>query len=532
MTTLSVVLQSILVKTKDVVLVAPNTLGSYKFKGKNRENLALGVLSAYLSKEKISSKIIDARLEHLSAPQVLNELIRLQPKIVGLTLMGQESALWSKDLTELLRQAIPQVHIVAGSYFPTLETRKCFTLIPKLNSIIQGEGEETLVELFLKIKNQSSWYNIQGLAFRRGKNFVVNPRRQLIKDLDNLPFPIRYAAAEKISKVSLEGSRGCFARCTFCSVGPHTDPIWSMWRGKSPSRIVEELIELRKIYPDIDQFRFVDDDFIGSGSNFDRIEQLVDDLSDAGFSLNNTKLFFETQSKNVVSIPKEVWKKFHKVGLYQVFMGIETASDRIKEKMLKPSDTNTDFKAFRLLKESGINTAYSIIMLTPWSDMNDVLKNVEMLRYLGDAGLDKYFSEMILTPGTKAYEMVDNENKIYLEEFEGLGYYSYPLPNSLESLRRVGRFMLKTTRLQSFLEEITSIYTQISALRLRGQPELAKRLRQKLDQVNLDIFMKVVKSVGMNQLILSDSQIENLCLKMIPSFESKLSSIQNQLITN
>ena len=45
--------------------------------------------------------------------------------------------------------------------------------------------------------------------------------------------------------------------------------------------------------------------------------------------------------------------------------------------------------------------------------MDNILENVEMLRLLGDAGLDKYFSEMILTPGTRAYEMVNSENKIY-----------------------------------------------------------------------------------------------------------------------
>ena len=518
-------------KERDVILVAPNTLGSYKFKGKNRENLALGVLGAYLSKEKIPYELIDARLDHLNPQQVLDELVRLQPKVVGLTLMGQESALWSKDLTRLLKEEMPETHIVAGSYFPTLETQKCFTLLPELDSIAQGEGEETLIELVFKIKNKSSWSDTRGIAFRQGHDVVVNPRRQLIKNLDSLPFPSRYAEAEKISKVSLEGSRGCFARCTFCSVGPHTDPYRSVWRGKSSQRIVKELTELRKTYPDIDQFRFVDDDFIGLGSDIERIKQLVNSLSDAGFSINNSKLFFETQSRNVVSIPSEVWEKFHKVGLYQVFIGIETASDKIKEKMMKPSDIETDIKAVQYLKDLGINTTYSIIMLTPWSDIDDVLKNVEMLKFLGDAGLDKYFSEMILTPGTRAYEMVNNENKIYMEEFEGLGYYSFPLPDSLESIRKVSRFMLETPQYRSFLEEIASIYTQINALQLRGYPELAKQLRKTLDDINLEIFMKVIDSARTNQSILNDPQIENLLLNTIPFFEMKLSSIQNQFKT-
>ena len=74
-------------KEAQVVLIAPNTLGSYKFSGKKRENLALGCLGAYLQQNNVTSELIDARFDNLTQEQVVEEVVRLHPILVGLTFM-------------------------------------------------------------------------------------------------------------------------------------------------------------------------------------------------------------------------------------------------------------------------------------------------------------------------------------------------------------------------------------------------------------------------------------------------------------
>lgn len=513
----------------DVALVAPNTLGSYKFSGKNRENLALGTLGAYLAEREIASELIDARLNHLNQEQVLRELVRLQPLIVGLTLMGDESAVWSETLTKATREEMPRTHIVAGSYFPTLDPRKSFELLPGLDSIVQGEGEETLVELTLRVKHGQDWSNMPGITHNKNKTITINPRRKLIANLDVLPNPIRYARDSEISKVSLEGSRGCFARCAFCSIGPHLDPKRSFWRGKSPYKIVEELVGLRNQYPSINQYRFVDADFIGSDSNIERMQVLADGILAAGFSQDNARLFLETQSKNALVIPPHVWERFRKAGLYQIFIGIESGSEEIKQHMKKPSDLETDMRALDYLGGFGFNATYGFIMITPWSNMDSISKNVEVLKALGNAGLDKYFSELILTPGTRAFEIVNQESGIYIEKYQGMDHYSFPLPNSLESIRRVGKFMLISPIYRPFLERIASIYTQIDNLLLQGERVVAKDFRRQLDNINLKIFMKIVEIAQENQEVLNDWQIGKVLLDTISDFEPELSLLENRL---
>lgn len=516
----------------DIVLVATNSLGSYRFRGKNRENLALGTLGAYLLKNKIPVELIDARLDHLNQKQVLVKLGRFQPLIVGLTLMGDEAAVWSGKLTKELKKIMPKVHIVAGGYFPTLDPQKAFKLLPGLDSIVQGEGEETLLELTLRIKKRQNWFGVKGVAHLQNGVIIINPRREFIANLDLLPNPIRYVRESEISKVSLEGSRGCFARCAFCSIVPHLDPQRSFWRGKSPQRIVEELIELRNQYPKINKYRFVDADFIGSSctKNIKRVEEFANMAFAAGFSQKNTKFFFETQSKNVIKVPLGVWRKLKRAGLCHIFIGVESGSEKIKRYMRKPSSLETDMKAINILRRLGFSINYGFIMLTPCSTMDDIFKNVEVLKTLGHASLDRYFSELILTPGTKSFEMAKEKGEIYIEKYQGADRYSYVLPNSLKNIRRIGRFIEEDRLYRPFLEKINSMYDRADSLFWEGEIKLAKKLIGQLDKINLGIFIKILKIVQKNQKVFKKQKIKKLLSNIIPNFKSRLLKLENNFM--
>lgn len=516
---------------KEVVLIAPNTLGSYKFSGKSRENLALGVLGAYLGEKQIPYELIDARLEHLTQEEVLEELVRLQPLIVGLTLMGQEPAVWSGPLVWALREELPSTHITTGSYFPTLDPEKTFRMLPEINSVALGEGEDTLAELALKVRDKQDWREIQGIAHRVGNDVIRNPRRKLIKDLDKLPIPVRYAKEDTISKVSLEGSRGCFARCSFCSIGPHTDPKRSLWRGKSPERIAAELKRLREFYPTIDQYRFVDADFIGLESGQERVADIAARIIDSGFSSSNAKMFLETQSKNALAVPPQVWDRFRQAGLYQVFIGVENSSEKVKRAIGKPSDFETDLKALEYLRGFGFNVTYGFIMINPWSNTEDVFRNADALGRLGNAGLDKYFSELILTPGTRAFETVNQEQRVFMEKVDGIELYSFPLPDALENIRRVGRYMLESRRYRPILERIAAVYTEIDNLLLNGNREAADLLRRRLDDINRAIFLQIAGAAQENSGVLTEREIELLLGSVIPPHLTEISKFETEIST-
>lgn len=514
-------------KEIDVALVSPNTLGSYKFSGKPRENLALASLSSYLTANDISNEIIDARLNQLNSNQVADQITKLKPKVVGITLMSDEPAEWSKPLVEKLKADIPSTHIVAGSYFPSLDPKKCFEVLPQIDSIIQGEGEETFLELALKVSAGKSWKDMDNMTYMIPDGLQENKRRPLVASLDTLPEPYRYTKPGQVNKVSLEGSRGCFSRCTFCSINPNLIVNKSSWRPKSPDKIVHELLNLRNRYPEVNQFRFVDSDFIGSGKYSERLSELASKLSMAGFSSENAKIFIETQSKNVLQVPSNVWESFKKAGLYQVFIGVETGSKREKDNISKPSSFETDILAFDYLKKFGLNVTYGFIMITPWSDMTSIYENIDALKRLGNAGLDKYFSELILTPGTKAFERVSQESGIFIEHVDNRERYSYPVPIAIDNIRQIGRFMLESSVYKSFLVNISSVYGRLDQFRANGMFEIASKYRAELDQLNLDIFLRIAGYCEDKDYLIDKHTIEQFVVKIVEDFNPKILQIGN-----
>jgi radical SAM superfamily enzyme YgiQ (UPF0313 family) len=208
-----------------------------------------------------------------------------------------------------------------------------------------------------------------------------------------------------------------------------------------------------------------------------------------------------------------------------VFIGVENSSDRIKRAIGKPSDFETDLKALEYLRGFGFNVTYGFIMINPWSVMDDILRNAEALKRLGNAGLDKYFSELILTPGTRAFETVSQEQGVFMEKVEDIELYSFPLTDDLENIRRVGRHMLESCRYRPLLERIAAAYTETDNLLLNGNREAADLLRRKLDDMNHGIFLQIAEAAQENSGVLTEREIEEL-LGLIISPQSFLDYFQ------
>ena len=101
---------------------------------------------------------------------------------------------------------------------------------------VVGEGDVTIVELLRALENKTPLDDVKGIFFRRGKEIIFTPDREVIPDLSVLPvinydlfdmktymdrcrtnitepYPIEY---EKIRALPVNTARGCIFNCTFC----------------------------------------------------------------------------------------------------------------------------------------------------------------------------------------------------------------------------------------------------------------------------------------------------------------------------
>src|SRR5699024_9578619 len=86
-----------------------------------------------------------------------------------------------------------------------------------------GEGEQTIVEVcdYLTGNISRKLNEIKGIVYEEDGKLIRTQKRELIKNLDDIPFPARDTmnmALERKSTVNILTARGCMGNCLFCSV--------------------------------------------------------------------------------------------------------------------------------------------------------------------------------------------------------------------------------------------------------------------------------------------------------------------------
>jgi len=163
----------------------------------------------------------------------------------------------------------PQVFIVFGGHHPSLMPSE--TLKNKaVDTVVVGEGEQTIVELVNSYGSQNPFSNVDGICYKNNKGkSVLNKERKRINDLDCLPWPVRdkelllqarnYQVitpppSEQKGLAQITFSRGCHYNCRYC-----TSPVF--WKRKvkwrSPTDVLNEIEFLIENYQ-VNLFYFCD----------------------------------------------------------------------------------------------------------------------------------------------------------------------------------------------------------------------------------------------------------------------------------
>jgi anaerobic magnesium-protoporphyrin IX monomethyl ester cyclase len=213
----------------------------------------LGLLSitAYLEKRGHSVEVEDCHGPYAAtdADETVRRILKQDPRLVGFstTTSGFFDAY---DLACRLKSIRPEIETVFGGVHVSAMGGELLTRFPQIDYLCLGEGEETLAQL----ADGTNPQDVLGLAFRDNGSVVVNQPRELIPDLDSLPFP----AYEKLpgfpakynlplfSYVKPPGatmitSRGCPYQCSYCD----RSVFKRGYRYNSPSYIYNHMKYLR-----------------------------------------------------------------------------------------------------------------------------------------------------------------------------------------------------------------------------------------------------------------------------------------------
>lgn len=344
------------------------------------EPLALEYLGAGLKEDGHEVEVVDARLE----PDIGAAFRRFQPQVVGITGYTSQVNI-VKHLAAELKASSPGVLIVVGGHHATVQPEDFNS--PDIDVLVIGEGVFALREIVrVRAEGPGDYLTISGVALPGQDGLRFAPPRRY-SDLNTLPFPDRSLTARHRAKyfsewfkplASVRTSLGCTARCNFCS-------LWSITGGKylrrEPESVVEELRQVAE--PNV---FFCDDE---SMCDVKRMDRLADLIAEAGI---RKSYFLYARVDTIVKHP-ELFAKWTKIGLAQVFVGMEDYSDARLAAMHKGVNSAQQVEAVRILDELGV-MMYASYMVDPdysREDFRHLLAYVRRLKH-------QYATFTVMTP--------------------------------------------------------------------------------------------------------------------------------------
>ncbi len=340
-----------------------------------------------------------------------NQIIELQPDIVGLSIMYNASWKYIAPFAKIIKEIDPTIILVVGGIAATNMPKDVFNESQLINAICYGEGEIPFRDLSLSedpsstFREHPSWITLETL--KAGKCF----NQSLVIDLDDIP-PINYSLVDKkkytsqfrnrdgedVISLPIHSTRGCPFNCIFCCSGTnHGKKIRSMPASRFLSD-VKQMIEkynITRLSIDDDQFLF----------HRDRAKKILIGLA---------QFHIEIEMANgltVQFIDDEIATLLKNAGLKIAVLAIESGSQRVLSDIIsKPLNLGQVRPAVKALRRQDLKIHAFFIIGFPGETPEDRQLTHKLIL---DIGFD-WSGIFVATPfqGSRLYELCRQKHYI------------------------------------------------------------------------------------------------------------------------
>ena len=348
----------------------------------------LTYLASFLEKNKFKVGILDLSVDVMTHKEIINYIKKLNPSKIGISCMSVHIE-FIKKLSKKIKKNFPDKQLLIGGIHPTALPIKSAQELKDIDLFIIGEGELTLLEI-LKGKKLEK---IKGLVYRDRGKIIVTKQRELIKDLDKLPFSARHLLPSlenyglgfdwegKKPAACVFTTRGCPFNCIYCASKV-------MWRRKvrfrTADNVLSEIDELVKEHK-IKEILFYDDHFV---LNKKRLKEICN-----GLIKRNYKISWCCFAR-VESIDLELARLMKKTGCHMISFGVESGSQTILDTMKKGNTVEQVLNVFKICKKARINTKASFIFGSP----NETYETIKETKKVIKKIMPDYVWFFIMTP--------------------------------------------------------------------------------------------------------------------------------------
>lgn len=374
---------------------------TYGMEGRYVMPMGILYVSAYVKRSGIAN-VYTLNLNHIEGDEydiLQNHITTNSINFVGIGgLSGEYSDI--ARIVSYVRKIDSNVVIQVGGGIMTADPEVTMQAMPKVDYGIVGEGEQTSVELISAIALKRDVASVDGIIYREAGVLKKTKRRVEIDNLDTLPYPdyegFNYAEylrqnpdlsddGKRYSQVSVIGGRSCKYNCTFCF-----HPSGSKYRQRSLDSIFGEIDYLVRNY-DISYIALREELF---ATDNERVRQFCERVKSYDFDWS-IQLRIDSINQELVDMLKNTRCRY-------LFVGVESADDRVLKSMRKGITLTQIEHALDMLRDAGLNSRSGII----FGDTVETLKTAMFTLDWFKKNHTKYrmFVDMIIAfPGSVLY---------------------------------------------------------------------------------------------------------------------------------
>ncbi len=353
------------------------------------ESLALGYLASEVRGRGHEAIMLDAMLCEWNYEQATKKIIDAEVDALAVTSVHNHFPEGLRQFFTILRSNGFDRLIIFGGHAASFFPERILEYVPEIDAVAIGNGESIVGDLVDKLADGSdgNWQNVSGLVYRSSDGGIRRIAPKPLLDIDALHNPARDLTKEvmlKDGQVALSSSRGCFARCTFCSIprfqGLHKGGKYSSgpWLGRDPAAVAIEMLSLNTDYG-VREVLIVDDEFFGSNEigkkrAWELAKILIENRSPINFA-------FSCRAENV---DRSLFYQLQEAGLKHVYVGVESGNDSTLKLFGKQQTTSMSRQAIDIIKSLGLSFQAGFMNFNHATTLSDLEMNLEFLKSIDE----------------------------------------------------------------------------------------------------------------------------------------------------
>ncbi|ADZ84726.1 B12-binding domain-containing radical SAM protein [Cellulosilyticum lentocellum] len=347
-------------------------------KSKNKEQylppIGLGYIMTYLLKDNINAKLNDCIYLNQNFDEICHLIRSKKPRYLGINVFSTNIHI----VKEIVKKIPKDIKVIIGGQLVKCIYKEIASWNVEHKIIaVCGEGELIIPDIIKEsVKEKPIMINDNCTVYRVDNTSIYFPEDISQIVLDRNLFKNRILKNRfNLQEACMVSSRGCIYNCAFCG-GAKSLNEDICTRIRSKDSIIDEINEIKKVNPEVQSIRMLDDLFLRSRRSIKEAIEIFQIVQLKWRAMAHIYSFRNNQ---------DLLQELSRCGCLEVFVGIETGSNRMRKKINKLGTAEEVYECIKAILNANINVKGYFMYGLPEENLEDMQETYRLARELKEA---------------------------------------------------------------------------------------------------------------------------------------------------